>query len=118
MNAVMEAMGVLAEIESMKKANRDPEAVTVTADKPGSLSVKDFANKRKFKLHTGKDLTPKQRMQNLKTLHDVHRTAADARRWRAQNTGNAKNKEKHLKLAAAHDARADKHRETLLKMAA
>jgi hypothetical protein len=83
MNTLMEAMAVLAEIESLKKTGRDPRAFSLDAVRsgPGEVKVKELFGK--YKLHTGKNLTPKQKAKNLKTLHDLHRAAADANRNRA-----------------------------------
>lgn len=119
MNAMMEAVTVLAEIESLRKASRDPDAIKLDPihSEPGKVKLRGVHGKHK--LHTGKDLTPKQLMKNLKSLHDLHRSAADEHRWRAQSAEKGSGREGyHLDRAEFHDNRADAHAAKLHKMMA
>lgn len=119
MNAVMEAVQVLSEIESMRKKNRDPEAIKPDPITSGPGLVKMRGVHGKFKLHTGKNLTPKQHVKNLKSLHDLHRSAADEYRFRAHNTKKGSDQQqKHLDRAEFHDKKADAHSAKIQKMSA
>lgn len=104
MNAMMEAVQVLAEIESLRKKDRSPGAIKLDpiGSESGKVKLRGVPG-GKFKLHTGKNLTPKQLTKNLKTLHDLHRTAADEHRFKAQDA--EKGSERH----AFHTARAEFH---------
>lgn len=119
MNAVMETIQVLSEIESLSKKNRDPESIKLDPISSGPGVVKMRGVHGKFKLHTGKNLTPKHLMKNLKTLHDLHRAAADEYRWKAQNSKKGSDRQQaHLDRAEHHDQKADAHAAKLQKMAA
>lgn len=119
MNAMMEAMQVLSEIESMSKRNRDPESIKLDPITSGPGLVKMRGVHGKFKLHTGKNLAPKHLMKNLKTLHDLHRAAADEYRFKAHNAKkDSKQQQAHLDRAEFHDKKADAHAAKLQKMAA
>lgn len=124
MNIIMEAMSVLAEIESMKKTNRDPRAFSLEPLKsgPGEVKVRELFGKHKF--ITGKNLTPKQKNKNLKSMHDLHRQAADAHRLKAADIEKTQPKFKpgrgsgdlnfHKQKVDFHTDKADKLKDKLL----
>lgn len=125
MNIIMEAMAVLAEIESLKKKDRDPRAFSLDPlqSKPGTVKVRELFGKHKF--ITGKNLTPKQKNKNLKSMHDLHRQAADAYRLKASDTEKTMPKVKpgrgsgdldaYQKKVAFHTDKADKLKDKLGK---
>ena len=119
MNAMMEAAQVLAEIENLRKRKEAPGAIHLDAvtSGPGLVKMRGVHGKHKF--ITGKNLTPKQLTKNLKSLHDLHRSAADEHRWRAQKAEKGSDLQKHhLARAEFHDQKADTHAAKIQKMAA
>lgn len=125
MNIIMEAMSVLAEIESLKNPKRDPRAFSLDPlrSKPGTVKVRELFKKHKF--ITGKNLTPKQKKKNLMTMHGLHRDAADAFRLKASDTEKTMPKVKpgrgsgdldfYQKKVAFHTDKADKLKDKLSK---
>lgn len=96
MSALKEAMEILAE---------DSEYSHLTG--PGKIDLKKGG---KFRLHTGKNLTPKQLSRNRKSLHDLHRTLADKHRaWAGDAKKGSEKAKMHANRATFHDNKADAH---------
>jgi hypothetical protein len=120
----MEAVKVLAEIESMSKADRNPNALSIDKVQSGKGVVKSRELFGKHKFITGKNLTPKQLNKNLKSMHDLHRAAADAHRDRAseiekgmpksQPSRGSKDLNFHQSRVDFHTKKADKLKDKLL----
>lgn len=114
-NTIMEAVKVLAEIESMSKADRNPAALSIdkTQSGKGVVKVREIFGKHKF--ITGKNLTPKQLTKNMKSMHDLHRAAADANQDKAaQAEKGSKEQKHHLSRMDFHTNEANKLKDKML----
>jgi len=103
----------------MLKKDRSPGAIKIDpiSSEPGKVKLRGMPG-AKFKFHTGKNLTPKQLKKNLKSLHDLHRTAADEHRFKAKEAEKGSERQAfHQARAEFHDMRADAHAAKLQKSA-